>query len=127
MPALEGTAKMVTAKAGGGAADATMNMITVKFQIRSNLVGDTATSLKIGRGVSARMGGNLEPRVLDSAGRQVPLVVLEWHSSDRRIIEFQQSDQSAALKKGQAQVWCRVHGEAIESPKIDVEVWAIDD
>lgn len=82
--------------------------------------------LRLGKGVNLHLATILRPRVRDAIGRLVPNVKLEWYSADRHIIRFENGDLAVAAGKGTAEVWARVKGMPIESPKIRAEVWVID-
>lgn len=53
---------------------------------------ETTETLRIGKGVSLHLAPILDPQVLDVAGRLVPRVELEWCSSDRHVIKFEEGD-----------------------------------
>lgn len=87
---------------------------------------DTASQLRIARGVIARMSSMLGPRVLDADGRQVPRAEIEWQSDDRRVLEFRADDQVVATGKGRTKIRCRVSGSNVASSPVEVEVWTVD-
>ncbi len=87
---------------------------------------DAAQPLRIGAGVTSGMSGILGSRVCDRDGKTVPHVDLEWFSSDRHVVEFNSGDRMTASRKGGCHIWCRVKGQKIESPRVEIEVWLVD-
>jgi hypothetical protein len=56
----------------------------------------------------------------------VPTAELEWFTGERRIAAFEGDDLLVGRGKGHTEVWARVKGEDIESPRLQVEVWVVD-
>ncbi len=72
------------------------------------------------------MASMLGPRVVDADGRLVPRTEVEWQTDDRHIVEFRAGDQVVATGKGTTRIWCSVSGTAVESQRIQIEVWGVD-
>lgn len=90
------------------------------------LAWDSSETLRLGRAVRFHLHAVLQPVVRDAAGRAVPRATLEWHSSDRRVIQFVDGDLAEGQGKGLCEIWTRVSGTSIESPRIRVETWNVD-
>jgi len=86
----------------------------------------TGDMMRTGRAVQLHLTHILQPSVRDNEGRVVPRVGIEWHTSDSRIFEFVTGDLALGRRKGKATIWVRIKGTAIESRRIEVEVWTID-
>ncbi len=106
--------------AGGGGGERGTVPETIELQ------WDGAETLRIGRGVQLHLAQMLKPQVRDTAGRAVPQAELEWHSSDRQIVEFVKEDFAEAKGKGTCEVWVSVAGGSLESRRIRTDVWQID-
>jgi hypothetical protein len=87
---------------------------------------DASETLHIGRGVVLNLGTILRPHIRDAMGRIVPKLELQWLADDRHVVTFEQGGQLQAVGKGTTEIWARVKGTAVESPKVRVEVWNID-
>lgn len=87
---------------------------------------DIKNTLRIGRGVNLRLDTLLRPRALDSSGRLVPGVEIEWCSGDRHIAKLGDRDYLQAVGKGFTEIWARIKGMPIQSLKIRIEVWVVD-
>jgi hypothetical protein len=83
-------------------------------------------TLRIGKGVALHLVSILDPQVLDAAGRVVPRAELEWCSADHHIVSCEEGGVLKAAGKGTTDIWVRVKGTAIQSPKIKTEVWVVD-
>jgi len=91
-----------------------------------DLAWDPTRSLRLGRGIVVHFSAILGPRVLDATGRTVPTAELEWLTADRHVVEFVGEDRMRVVEKGKTTVWCRVRDSAVESARIEVDVWAVD-
>jgi hypothetical protein len=87
---------------------------------------DTAETLRVGKGVSLNLAPILRPHVRDAAGRLVAHVELEWCSGDRHVAKFEQGSRIVAVDKGTTEIWARIVGTPIESPRVQIQVWVID-
>jgi hypothetical protein len=87
-------------------------------------------SVRIGRGVVAQIAVIANAKVVDASGKVVPRAELEWHSGDHRIVRLGERKEARkallAAGKGATHIWARLKNTKIESPKIPVEVWAVD-
>jgi hypothetical protein len=83
-------------------------------------------ALRLGEAVGVHLKRILNARVQDTLGRSVPAAELEWFTGERRIAAFEGDDLLVGKGKGQTEVWARVKGEDIESPRVQVEVWVVD-
>jgi hypothetical protein len=79
----------------------------------------------IAKGIQAHMPYVLHAKVVDDAGRSVPMAKLEWFSSDPKVANLE-GQTVTALESGKCEVWIRVVGTDIESAQIPLEVWSVD-
>jgi hypothetical protein len=82
--------------------------------------------LRVGRGVKLPIGAILKPRVLDASGKLVAGAEVEWFSDDRHVVKFGEDSSLSAPGKGVTNIWARVKGTAIVSPRIEAHVWIVD-
>ncbi len=87
---------------------------------------ETNETLRIGKGVVLNSGTILRPHVRDLMGRIVPRVELEWCVADRHVLNFEQGSRVRAIGEGATEIWAKVRGTAVESPKVRVEVWNVE-
>jgi len=83
---------------------------------------------RIGRGVSLHLSTILKPVVRDHFGRPISGALLEWLSSDRKILDFpdSRSDEATALRAGAVQVRVRIPKTDVVSQPALFEVWNVD-
>ncbi len=87
---------------------------------------NTDEKLRIGKDVNLTVGPILKPRVLDASGKLVPGADIEWCSDDRRVVMFRDHNTLCAIGKGETDIWAKVKGTRIESPRVHTEVWIVD-
>ncbi|MEX0704193.1 MAG: hypothetical protein WD069_18990 [Planctomycetales bacterium] len=106
--------------AGGGGGERGTIPDSIEFQ------WDAVEMLRIGRGVRLHLDSVLRPIVRDAEGRAVPQARLSWLTSDKHVLHFVEGDLLEARAKGSCRLWAQVVGAAVESSRIDVEVWHVD-
>ncbi|MFN2610768.1 MAG: hypothetical protein ABR507_07860, partial [Actinomycetota bacterium] len=82
--------------------------------------------IRVGLGVTLRLKQILGVRVVDTAGRTVPNVELQWFSSDSYVARFTEVDALETLDRGKSDIWVTVKGTPIESVHVPIEVWRVD-
>lgn len=90
------------------------------------LAWDFENTFRIGKGVKLCVDPIFRARVIDSVGRLVPNRQIEWYSGDRHIAKFEDHNRVVAIGKGKTEICAKVKGTSIESPKIGIDVWAVD-
>ncbi|OGO25236.1 MAG: hypothetical protein A2W33_06440 [Chloroflexi bacterium RBG_16_52_11] len=87
---------------------------------------DPVQTLRIGRGVKLRIDSILRPKVLDRNGWLVPRAKITWHTDDRHVAQIENGESITGTDKGTTEIWAKVKGTSIESPRVLVEVWVVD-
>jgi hypothetical protein len=81
--------------------------------------------IHIGKGIPVSLRWLLEVRVRDADGRPVRSTV-EWFSSDSHIASVSRDGLLEGRDKGNCEVWARVKGKSIETPRIPLRIWSVD-
>jgi hypothetical protein len=83
-------------------------------------------ALRVGLGVKLHLKQVLRARIQDDLGRTVPAAELEWFTDDKRVAAFEADDVLIGVGKGQTEIWAKVKGESIVSPRVAIDVWVVD-
>jgi hypothetical protein len=81
--------------------------------------------LRIGSGVAVRLSTLLQVRVRDDMGRIVPGVELQWVIENEHVARV----EGGVLKGrhgGSTEIYAKIAGTSVSSPKLTVEVWMVD-